>query len=319
MPEPGETTHSVCCPEAALCPASAARLEQLRTDGVVVVPDVFSPELLARIRGQYEAAWAQLEPALPSLAWKRRRYRNRDTKQMFFVLNELYEDKPVALLEDGSEVIDMGLGRYDFAVGLDDGLLASPELLNAPALDDWLRSSLRNEYDGYAGGLPSLGGNASGGKGGLWHRDGDNLFDVEGIDLMLPSYTFTALIALKDVEPIDGPTDFILGSHRDHLVSLGADTVEKVEAWAKQPEQLSRRLQASMKAGSVTLFNGTVLHRGGVNMRREPRDMLYIVYKSSWWNDDYNSGCEFKDIHQQVRFGAPATQQSRRVPRLGVY
>jgi hypothetical protein len=65
---------------------------------------------------------------------------------------------------------------------------------------------------------------------------------------------------LRSQGPGEGATEFVLGSHRVNLSAQGLTTVEAVAAWAEtQP-----KLEATMKAGSVVLFSGYVLHRGCV-------------------------------------------------------
>ena len=82
-----------------------------------------------------------------------------------------------------------------------------------------------------------MGGNAAGGQGGFWHRDGEGLWDDEGVDLNLPAFTATSLVALDDLAPEDGPTEFIRGSHREQLISQGVDSSIKLRDWADRPEQ----------------------------------------------------------------------------------
>ena len=82
-------------------------------------------------------------------------------------------------------------------------------------------------------------------------------------DLVSPRHCLSSLTSLtrmvmRSQAPGEGATEFVLGSHRVNLSAQGLTTVEAVAAWAEtQP-----KLEATMKAGSVVLFSGYVLHRG---------------------------------------------------------
>lgn len=82
-------------------------------------------------------------------------------------------------------------------------------------------------------------------------------------DLVSPRHCLSGLTSLtrmvmRSQAPGEGATEFVLGSHHVNLSAQGLTTVEAVAAWAeKQP-----KLEATMKAGSVVLFSGYVLHRG---------------------------------------------------------
>ena len=110
-------------------------------------------------------------------------------------------------------------------------------------------------------------------------RDAGSLFDDEAADVAVPQYELSCLAPMTDLvsprhclssltsltrmvmrsqAPGEGATEFVLGSHRVNLSAQGLTTVEAVAAWAEtQP-----KLEATMKAGSVVLFSGYVLHRG---------------------------------------------------------
>ena len=145
------------------------------------------------------------------------------------------------------------------------------------------------------------------------------MWDDESIDLALPPYTYTSLVALDDVSLEDGPTEFIRGSHKENLLALGIDSAEKLRQWAAAPEQVARTLAATMNAGDVCLFDGFVLHRSGPNLSPEPRHLLYTVgttlantalaelrfhtaalwgqvYKQHWWNDDDEEDMVLEDL-----------------------
>jgi hypothetical protein len=97
-----------------------------------------------------------------------------------------------------------------------------------------------------------------GDRGGMWHRDAYSLFEDETVDLALPQYELTCLAPMQDLSRGEGGTEFVLGSHRINLSAMGLTTVEAVAEWAEtQP-----RFEPAVKAGSVLLFSGQVLHRG---------------------------------------------------------
>ena len=63
---------------------------------------------------------------------------------------------------------------------------------------------------------------------------------------------------LTTLQPGEGATEFVLGSHHTNLSAMGLTTVKAIDEWAeKQP-----KLEAVMRAGSVAVFDGYVLHRG---------------------------------------------------------
>jgi hypothetical protein len=171
----------------------------------------------------------------------------------------LYEGKRVAEVGDGTEVIDMGRGRYDVYGKLLDPMreiVRSPPLLLATIAETLL------EYGysalGTLGALPTIlpeHGAQGDDRGGIWHRDAYSMWDQEALEVRLPWFYMTCILPLHDLELGEGGTEFVLGSHRMNLSELGLATAEEIEAWAaRQP-----RMEAAIKAGSLCVFHGALL------------------------------------------------------------
>jgi hypothetical protein len=104
-------------------------VQQLTRDGVTIVEGVYNPSQLKAFRQAVGAAWAKIQPSLPTLTWEPIRYRPEFVaKQTSFAVGKaLYEGRRSASHE-GTEVIDMGRGRFD----LYGGLLRGGALESAP-------------------------------------------------------------------------------------------------------------------------------------------------------------------------------------------
>lgn len=105
-----------------------------------------------------------------------------------------------------------------------------------------------------------------------WHQDGGHLFP----DADLPCHCLNVFVPLVDVSEENGPTQFILGSHRS---SFGQDGGE-IEATA---------VSMPCAAGSALLFDYRVFHRGAGNSTPEDRPCLYFVYAKPWFRDHKNN------------------------------
>ena len=208
----------------------------------------------------------------------------------------LYEGKLTAGFA-GTDITDMGRGRYDLAGGMLQGGPLESVVTETPALiavvDAFLGDGWVPGGNGCPGALPTLVGQTQEvtDAGGLWHRDAYSLFGDEALELQLPPFYCTAIIPLDTLQHGEGSTEFVVGSHKVNLSAAGLTTVEDVANWAAaQP-----RLEAACEAGDVCLFTGYVLHRGAPIVRlrhgRRSRDVLYITFRKAWLNsepvDDY--------------------------------
>ena len=286
----------------------AHHLRQLERDGVTVLDEVYTREQVAQWQAALDAAWVPLKAELPSLDWRTYRFKQHYLDADSFCTGKvLYEGKRVARRDDGTGVIDMGRGRFDvYGTALETNAALSVIVDEPPPMLAAIAKSLLHE--GYspddAGALPTLLPSEED-KGGTWHRDAYSLFENETLDLALPWFYLTAILPLSDLGPGEGATEFCLGSHKANLGALGITTREGVEAWAEgQP-----KLEATMRAGSICLFHGFTLHRGGpITARqsssssssssssdgsvaatgggggRRSRDVLYYGFTKNWYN-----------------------------------
>lgn len=259
--------------------------QKLMRDGFVILENVYTPQDLAAFREQFKAGWSPLKETIDShgLEWKRRNF--NDQLKTFHLGRALYEGKLVSTFED-TPVIDMGHGRYDFTHGLDQPPLSSPTLLSPAIVGKLMHRALRFGYAGYVGGLPV--DPAQGDEkthavaAGYWHRDAYSFFEDEVFDLQVPPFYFTMLVPLDDISASDGPTEFVVGSHRFNFTENGVLSAEQVESWAEtQP-----RATGTMPAGSACIFHGYTLHRGLANTSGACRHMIYAVFKKNWYSDE---------------------------------
>ena len=112
----------------------------------------------------------------------------------------------------------------------------------------------------------------------------DPLFEgQEALDLQLPCFYLTALLPLTDLGPGEGATEFVLGSHHVNLSALGLTTAEAIADWADTQPQF----EATCRAGSICLFHGYTLHRGGpiravsragLDEQQRSRDVIYYGF-----------------------------------------
>ena len=94
---------------------------------------------------------------------------------------------------------------------------------------------------------------------------------------------FNVFVPVKDVQPTDGPTEFIHGSHAwDHDTAYVTTTERKSQAAAPrfQPHIL--------KAGSMLVYDYRVMHRGGANDSKTRRALAYVMYCSRETRDSWN-------------------------------
>lgn len=97
---------------------TADHLARLARDGVTVVEDAFTPAEVAEIRVALRVACAEVRAALPSVSWTEMHYQPQLVQSpSFCTVRALYEGKSSAGYE-GTEIIDLTRGRYDFCGGI---------------------------------------------------------------------------------------------------------------------------------------------------------------------------------------------------------
>lgn len=77
--------------------------------------------------------------------------------------------------------------------------------------------------------------------------------------------------ALTDLNPNNGGTRLVPGSHQSHLLEPPPDLA------------LPHEMQPELPAGSVVIFNGQTWHAGGANHSDEPRAAMFGHYRNGHW------------------------------------
>lgn len=84
---------------------------------------------------------------------------------------------------------------------------------------------------------------------------------------------FSTVWAINDFTKENGATQLVPGSHK----------------WHKDREPLPEEIAyAEMKAGSVFIYTGSVLHGGGTNVTEQPRLGVFLHYAPSWLRQEEN-------------------------------
>jgi hypothetical protein len=218
-------------------------INQLQRDGIVIIPDVYSLEMISDLRNEYKKLWNTLSQNLPKL--------KKDSKGTYW-----FED---------TEILDLAKGRFDFYWGMDKGIFACEKFLEPNPIKQLMKMELKSDYSHYAGALPSIGKS----QNGKWHRDVYSLFNDEKLEISLPPFYFTILVPLVEITTENGPTEFIIGSHKLPKSKFKECGIKR----------------GILKPGSVIVCNGMTYHRGTKNTTDTDRSMLYIIYHKNWYND----------------------------------
>lgn len=256
-------------------------LEELQIAGVSKISNVFTKDTIELLRTRYLESWKSIKLNWPT-TWYKRQYLDMNRKYDNYIGTDLYNGRKIAYYRD-TMIIDMGLNRYDFTFGLDSINLQLPDILTK-IIDKLLGS----DYDYYLGGLPIESQTEFNGKpnNGYWHRDAYSLFNDETIDLSLPPFYYTILIPFDNINSCNGGTEFISGSHKINLSALNITNTEQFNLWIDQLDR-SQFITPELNIGDIVIFNGYTIHRGLFNkFIHSRRDMLYIVVKKTWYNDE---------------------------------
>ena len=84
---------------------------------------------------------------------------------------------------------------------------------------------------------------------------------------------FSTVWAINDFTKENGATQVVPGSHKWH------------KDREPSPEEIA---YAEMKAGSVFIYTGSVLHGGGTNVTEQPRLGVFLHYAPSWLRQEEN-------------------------------
>jgi len=268
-----------------------ALAETLETDGVVVLPGVYSGEQIEAFREAHRQNFSVVRDLVSQESAIYKPYRHDFDKKRYYLMPHYEIENPET--GESHDVIEISPGRFDYTFGMNGGdssddddededddeddddedndgfSFASIEFQRPKILADLMDRMLGSDFGSYAGALPSAGKS----KDGPWHRDVYLLFDDETVDINLPHpHYFTVLIPLVSVGAENGATEFLLGSHKQTC----RDALQQSK---------SNSFQACAEPGSVIVFDGRVCHRGRRNATDENRTVLYMVWTKLWYND----------------------------------
>jgi len=111
-----------------------------------------------------------------------------------------------------------------------------------------------------------------------WHQDGRPLF-ATGCE-HLPCYALNVFVPL-DVDVEQGPTEFVLGSHR--MSEEDAMTLLDEEKDLCAP---------ILQVGDALCYDYRTCHRGTANLSSKTRSVLYLMFARPWYKEHVNFGDE---------------------------
>jgi hypothetical protein len=266
---------------------------ELEQNGVIHLENVFKKDQIDIMQDIYNQSWNEIKLQCPTI-WLSRKYKLHCKKYDNFIGSDLYNNKQTAYYKN-TMIIDMQKNRYDFTYNLDTlkDMIYLPKII-----ENIMQKLLICEYDYYYGGLPIenvinndkdiQNTNAedinTGDLNGFWHRDAYSLFNKEHIDLELPPFYYTILIPLQYTDANNGGTEFILASHKINLSNMNINSNKKLLYWIETEKP--KRYAPTLNVGDICIFNGYTIHRGLYNQLSNNRNMLYIVFKKNWYNDE---------------------------------
>ena len=94
---------------------------------------------------------------------------------------------------------------------------------------------------------------------------------------------YNCFVALHDVPKVQGPTEFILGSHKfDHDAPY-------VNTKTRKKQEKAKRIAPELHKGDILLYDYRVLHRGGENKRcHDRRALSYFLFDTNGTGDKWN-------------------------------
>lgn len=147
-----------------------------------------------------------------------------------------------------------------------------------------------------------------------WHRDvealhrrscdGDDIFAVghgsggkhPSSFEWTPAHGFVAIVPLVNVTDINGPTEFLAGSHVPAVASesfwedLQMETENDKQQCISQENCSDKPSELSFVAhqGDIVLFDLRLRHRGTPNRDQSARPVMYVSYTREWFQDRTN-------------------------------
>mmetsp|Transcript_67917 Transcript_67917/g.136666 ORF Transcript_67917/g.136666 Transcript_67917/m.136666 type:complete len:287 (+) Transcript_67917:66-926(+) len=246
-------------------------LAELETQGFTIVNDLFGPQEISLMQTDYQAIKSRAENIVASEPSRVRVWieNGEETTSRYWKCPNL---------DIGEQVIlQAGEGRYDLWKGFKSGFFGSESIVRNARLDALMDQLLVRDWGQYNGVIMSRPGSCD----QYFHRDTDQLSnkkDCGGAALQaVDDFYFTCLIPITaDVTPLNGPTEFLVGSHRRLCCEF---------------EGL-KRAEVCVPVGSALLFNGKINHRGNGNRSDSDRPVIYSVYHKLWYNDQFRKGVE---------------------------
>ena len=132
------------------------------------------------------------------------------------------------------------------------------------------------------GAMGSFGSDESVGDPQTWHADGSHLYAGDEA-VHLPCHCLNVFVPLVDLTAENGATQFLPGTHKlgngmhDLQSKCGSSNIESVP-----------QVEACVSAGSAIMFDYRVWHRGGANVTKNDRIMLYFTFAKPWFADPKN-------------------------------
>src|SRR5689334_12586402 len=96
--------------------------KQLDEDGVVVIPNVFSVEQITKFDAASRKAFEEVDAVIAKSARKEMEYITAFDR--IYYNRKYYYDAP-----DGSSIIELAKGRYDFRLNIETGVFAADEFM----------------------------------------------------------------------------------------------------------------------------------------------------------------------------------------------
>jgi ectoine hydroxylase-related dioxygenase (phytanoyl-CoA dioxygenase family) len=118
-----------------------------------------------------------------------------------------------------------------------------------------------------------------------WHGDGGHLFH----HTHLPPHCINVFYPLVDLSKENGCTEFVPGSHQ-----LGSFDKRR-----------NHQFGLCCKAGGAVLFDYRLKHRGGSNVSKKPRPVLYLAYAKPFFRDAGNSRSGTSLVHSKSMHSPP--------------
>ena len=117
-----------------------------------------------------------------------------------------------------------------------------------------------------------------------WHTDDGYVH----VDMPHPSFGISAFWALSDTNEQNGATEVLIGSHKwekqklAKYIKLNDHSAEGILGNNLREATKEEKKVVELKAGSLMLAKGTLIHRGGANNSSKPRLIVTPQYCFGW-------------------------------------